>query len=285
MAAQSLTLAYTSGCRPRIRRATHRRATSVKAWVLSLISAELRGNILHKDATPPLFISTYQLKVRTVRHKFVPTPHAELPYQTPAEVPYGFYLLLSRRPDLGNARRVCIAGNARTKLHPHSGRRMCSRPGTVYACHAVAGTDVRLPILECENSCHGHRAGFRREGDARRLPRRRAAAAPRRFLGRYFRPAGEPGHYQIRDEIRSRVEFAVHDVLSLKAIREGISLIVCRERSASFHGIRAVGRVADVPRCAACGWAAGHGAYAEDARGGAVPFFSRWYPMPRCTGR
>ncbi len=58
------------------------------------------------------------------------------------------------------------------------------------------------------------------EGELKRIP-------PDLFE-RYFRAVEKPGHFQIVDEIRSRFEFAVHDLLSLRPIREGFTLIVCK---------------------------------------------------------
>ena len=59
-----------------------------------------------------------------------------------------------------------------------------------------------------------------RKGELRRLPTD--------FLDRYFQAAEEPEHFKIVHEIRSKVEFSVHDLLSLKPIREGFSFIVCK---------------------------------------------------------
>ena len=51
---------------------------------------------------------------------------------------------------------------------------------------------------------------------------------PERILKKYFRPAAIPGHYQIIEEIRTRVEFKKHNLLSLRPVSEGFSLIVCK---------------------------------------------------------
>jgi len=51
---------------------------------------------------------------------------------------------------------------------------------------------------------------------------------PTELLGRYFSCAGEPGRLQICEEVRKAVQFYKHDLLSLKAIREGFGLIVCK---------------------------------------------------------
>ncbi len=51
---------------------------------------------------------------------------------------------------------------------------------------------------------------------------------PGRLLERYFQPAGRPGHFQVVEEIRERVRFERHDLLSLEPIRHELSMIVCK---------------------------------------------------------
>jgi len=51
---------------------------------------------------------------------------------------------------------------------------------------------------------------------------------PESLLKRYFRTTGKQGMYQIVDEIRSSVQFAVHDLLSIEPIRSDFNLIVCK---------------------------------------------------------
>jgi chemotaxis protein methyltransferase CheR len=58
---------------------------------------------------------------------------------------------------------------------------------------------------------------------------------PGNFLERYFQVAEAAGHFQIVDEIRSKVEFSVHDLLSLKPIRDGFSLIICKNVLLHFN--------------------------------------------------
>jgi chemotaxis protein methyltransferase CheR len=57
-------------------------------------------------------------------------------------------------------------------------------------------------------------------GELRRIP-------PPLFQ-RYFRPADQEGRFQVVDEVRSRIEFAHHDLLSLRPVRQDLSLIVCK---------------------------------------------------------
>jgi chemotaxis protein methyltransferase CheR len=63
-------------------------------------------------------------------------------------------------------------------------------------------------------------AGIYAEQEVTRMP-----AALRQ---RYFQAAAEPGFVQVIDEIRQRVAFAEHDLLSLTPPREDFSLIVCK---------------------------------------------------------
>jgi len=51
---------------------------------------------------------------------------------------------------------------------------------------------------------------------------------PPEILGKYFSPNGSNGCLQISDEIRGAVEFQQHDLLSLKPVRDGFGLIVCK---------------------------------------------------------
>ncbi len=51
---------------------------------------------------------------------------------------------------------------------------------------------------------------------------------PRDIFNRYFEPAPKPGHFRIIEEIRRSVTYQKHDLVSLQPIREGCSLIVCK---------------------------------------------------------
>ena len=50
-----------------------------------------------------------------------------------------------------------------------------------------------------------------------------------------FTEADRPDHYRLTDEIRSRVSFAKHDLLSLEPVRMGFSLIVCKNVLLHFN--------------------------------------------------
>ena len=51
---------------------------------------------------------------------------------------------------------------------------------------------------------------------------------PPEILQKYFRPAPRTGFVQIVPELRATVAFTHRDLLSLRPIREGLSLIVCK---------------------------------------------------------
>jgi chemotaxis protein methyltransferase CheR len=70
-------------------------------------------------------------------------------------------------------------------------------------------------------------AGLFPEEELRRIP-------PDLFR-RYFRATDRSGWFQVVDELRSRVEFAHHDLLSLTPVRQGLSLIVCKNVLLHFN--------------------------------------------------
>ena len=59
---------------------------------------------------------------------------------------------------------------------------------------------------------------------------------PPRFFARYFAPAPhKPAHFTIKDEVRRAVAFHRHDLLSLRPIRTGLDLVVCKNVLLHFH--------------------------------------------------
>ena len=62
--------------------------------------------------------------------------------------------------------------------------------------------------------------GVFREDEVRRIPSD--------IRARYFRPGPMPGQVEVVDEVRRKVAFRHHDLLSLEPIRESLSLIVCK---------------------------------------------------------
>ncbi|MDR3554547.1 MAG: CheR family methyltransferase [Syntrophobacteraceae bacterium] len=64
------------------------------------------------------------------------------------------------------------------------------------------------------------RTGIYREEEVKRMPGE--------LLGKYFKPNESPGCFRISELLRSRVEYRRHDLLTLKSIGEGFSLILCK---------------------------------------------------------
>ena len=51
---------------------------------------------------------------------------------------------------------------------------------------------------------------------------------PSEIRKKYFSENGQPGYYKISDEIKSRLTFTQHDLLSLKPVATDLNLIVCK---------------------------------------------------------
>ncbi len=59
-------------------------------------------------------------------------------------------------------------------------------------------------------------------------PEEQVKRIPPEYLERYFTPADQPGHYLLEESLRKSVRFQQHDLTSLKPIRDGLGLIVCK---------------------------------------------------------
>ena len=64
------------------------------------------------------------------------------------------------------------------------------------------------------------RQGVYRAGDLERMPAG--------ILEQHFEPAGEVGAYRLAERIRASVHFQRHDLLSLREVDSGFSLVVCK---------------------------------------------------------
>ncbi|MGC9196893.1 MAG: CheR family methyltransferase [Syntrophobacteraceae bacterium] len=64
------------------------------------------------------------------------------------------------------------------------------------------------------------RTGLYKEEDVKRMPSD--------LFEKYFKPAEKPGYFTISELLRNRIEYKRHDLLSLKSIGEGFSLILCK---------------------------------------------------------
>lgn len=59
-------------------------------------------------------------------------------------------------------------------------------------------------------------------------PREELQRIPADLFDKYFEPDGQPGHCRLIDLIRERVQPQHHDLLSLSPVRDGFSLVVCK---------------------------------------------------------
>jgi len=62
--------------------------------------------------------------------------------------------------------------------------------------------------------------GIYPEGEIKRIPSE--------IRKKYFSQNGQPGYYKISDEIKSRLTFTQHDLLSLTPVATDFNLIVCK---------------------------------------------------------
>jgi chemotaxis protein methyltransferase CheR len=51
---------------------------------------------------------------------------------------------------------------------------------------------------------------------------------PSGFREKYFHRLEQPGQFQVVEQLRAKIHFAQHDLLSLVPVREGITMIVCK---------------------------------------------------------
>jgi chemotaxis protein methyltransferase CheR len=81
--------------------------------------------------------------------------------------------------------------------------------------------NVRIHATDVEPLFGPHvAAGIYAEQEVKRIP------APIRQ--RYFKAADEAGFVRVNDDIREKVSFAAHDLLSLRPPREDFSLVICK---------------------------------------------------------
>jgi chemotaxis protein methyltransferase CheR len=59
-------------------------------------------------------------------------------------------------------------------------------------------------------------------------PEEQVKRIPKEIFAKYFAPAASPDQYEIVEEIRKRVVFQQHDLLSYQPIRTDLLLIVCK---------------------------------------------------------
>ena len=90
--------------------------------------------------------------------------------------------------------------------------------------------NVRILATDIEE--HGSFGDTIREGV---YPLEEVKRIPKEIFSRYFKSCGKAGHFQICEEIRKSISYQKHDLLSLKPIREGFGLVVCKNVLLHFN--------------------------------------------------
>lgn len=75
-------------------------------------------------------------------------------------------------------------------------------------------------IDECDLFAQTVRSGVYKEEELRRMPPQ--------MLGRYFQREDRPGFFKVAEDVRKRVLYAKHDLLTFESIGEGFSMIACK---------------------------------------------------------
>jgi len=86
-----------------------------------------------------------------------------------------------------------------------------------------AFNNLRIDATDVEST-----GAFARVIEAGLYPRDEVARLPEGILDKYFERAAEPGCFRVIDRIRQRVAFQQHDLLSLREIGHGYSLVLCK---------------------------------------------------------
>jgi len=120
-----------------------------------------------------------------------------------------------------------IAGRSHPRVWD-AGSAMGQEPYTLAIMFAArmnrfAFNNLRIDATDVENTGQFSRiiaAGVYEEEELSRLPEG--------ILQQYFEPTDKPGYYRVIDNVRRRIAFQQHDLLSFREIGEGYSLVLCK---------------------------------------------------------
>jgi chemotaxis protein methyltransferase CheR len=85
----------------------------------------------------------------------------------------------------------------------------------------IVATDYDKPLLETLR--------------AARYPKEELQRIPGDLFKKYFQPDDRDGYFRVADKVKSLVEPSYHDLLSLSPIKDGLSLIVCKNVLLHFN--------------------------------------------------
>ena len=86
-----------------------------------------------------------------------------------------------------------------------------------------AFNNLRIDATDIESS-----GQFARTIEAGLYPSEELSRLPEGILEKYFEPNGEPDRFRVVDKIRRLISFQRHDLLSLREIGQGYSLVLCK---------------------------------------------------------
>ena len=120
-----------------------------------------------------------------------------------------------------------LAGRAHPRIWD-AGSAMGQEPYTLAMILAermghFAFNNLRIDATDVEST-----GQFAKMIEAAVYPRDELSRLPEGILEKYFEPNGQHDHFRVIDRIRGRVVFQQHDLLSLKEIGQGYSLVLCK---------------------------------------------------------
>lgn len=132
-----------------------------------------------------------------------------------------------------------IAGRSRPRVWD-AGSAMGQEPYTLSIMFAAklnrfAFNNLRIDASDVEST-----GEFARMIEAAVYPGDELSRLPEGILKQYFEPADKPGYYRVIENVRRRVAFQRHDLLSFKEIGQGYSLVLCKNVLLHFQPLERI---------------------------------------------
>ena len=117
------------------------------------------------------------------------------------------------------------------RSHPHiwdAGAAMGQEPYTLSIMLAenmnhFAFNNLRIDATDVEST-----GQFAKIIDAALYPKDELSRLPQGILEKYFEPNGKPDYFRVIEQVRPRVAYQQHDLLSFQEIGHGYSLVLCK---------------------------------------------------------
>jgi chemotaxis protein methyltransferase CheR len=98
-----------------------------------------------------------------------------------------------------------------------------------------AFNNLRIDATDVESS-----GQFARIIEAGQYPREELSRLPQGILEKYFEPGDKPENLRVIEKVRQRVTFQQHDLLSLREIGQGFSVILCKNVLLHFQPLERI---------------------------------------------